>query len=45
MSYPDVDVAAEMADMMGAARSYSLNSTVLQAAKQQALDSLEIGRG
>lgn len=45
VSYPDVDVAAELADMMGAARSYSLNSTVLQAAKQQALDSLEIGRG
>jgi flagellar basal-body rod protein FlgC len=45
VSYPDVDIAAEMADMMGAARSYSLNSTVLQAAKQQALDAIEIGRG
>lgn len=45
VSYPDVDVAAQMADIMGAARSYALNSTVAQAAKQQALDALELGRG
>lgn len=44
VSYPDVDVASEMADIMGAARSYALNSTVAQAAKQQALDALELGR-
>jgi flagellar basal-body rod protein FlgC len=43
--YPDVDIAAEMADMMGAARSYSLNATVTASAKQVALDSIEIGRG
>lgn len=45
VSYPDVDVATQVADLMGAARSYSLNSTVLQAAKQQALDALQLGRG
>jgi flagellar basal-body rod protein FlgC len=43
--YPDIDIAAQMTDLMGAARSYSLNSTVAQAAKQQALDALELGRG
>jgi flagellar basal-body rod protein FlgC len=45
VSYPDVDVATQVADLMGAARSYSLNSTVAQAAKQQALDALQLGRG
>jgi flagellar basal-body rod protein FlgC len=44
VSYPDVDVAAQMADLMGAARSYSMNATVTQAAKQSALDAIEIGR-
>jgi flagellar basal-body rod protein FlgC len=41
---PDVDVAAQMGDMMGAARSYQLNATMVQAAKQSALDALELGR-
>lgn len=45
VNYPNVDVASEMADMMGAARSYQVNATVAQAAKQQALDALELGRG
>jgi flagellar basal-body rod protein FlgC len=45
VSYPDVDIAAEMADMMGAARSYSLNATITASAKQTALDAIEIGRG
>ena len=44
VEYPDVDMAAQVADIMGAARSYSLNATVAQAAKQSALDALEIGR-
>jgi len=44
VSYPDVDVASQMADIMGAARAYALNSTVAQAAKQQALDALDLGR-
>jgi flagellar basal-body rod protein FlgC len=42
---PNVDVASEMTDMMGAARSYQVNATVAQAAKQQALDALDLGRG
>ena len=41
---PDVDIAGEMTDMMGAARSYQVNATVAQAAKQSALDALELGR-
>jgi flagellar basal-body rod protein FlgC len=45
VNYPNVDVASEMTDMMGAARSYQVNATVAQAAKQQALDALELGRG
>ena len=45
VSYPDVDIAAQMADMMGAARSYSLNATITASAKQSALDAIEIGRG
>jgi flagellar basal-body rod protein FlgC len=45
VNYPNVDVASEMTDMMGAARSYQVNATVAQAAKQQALDALDLGRG
>lgn len=45
VSYPAVDIAAQMSDIMGASRSYSLNSTVFQAAKQEALDALDLGRG
>jgi flagellar basal-body rod protein FlgC len=41
---PGVDVASEMADMMSAARSYQVNATVAQAAKQLALDALDLGR-
>ena len=43
--YPDVDIASEMADMMGAARSYGLNATVTASIKQVALEAIEIGRG
>jgi flagellar basal-body rod protein FlgC len=45
VSYPDVDIAAEMADMMGAARSYGLNATVTSSIKQVALEAIDIGRG
>lgn len=45
VTYPNVDVASEMSDLMGAARSYQINATVAQAAKQQALDALELGKG
>jgi flagellar basal-body rod protein FlgC len=44
VSYPDVDIAAQMADMMGAARSYGLDATITAAAKASALDAIEIGR-
>jgi flagellar basal-body rod protein FlgC len=44
VNYPNVDVAQEMADMMGAARSYQMAATCVQAAKQQALDALELGK-
>lgn len=42
--YPDVNVASQMADLMGAARSFQINVTVAQAAKQSALDALDLGR-
>jgi flagellar basal-body rod protein FlgC len=41
---PDIDIAAQMADLMGSARSYSMDATVVSAAKQNALDALELGR-
>lgn len=44
VNYPNVDMASELADMMGAARSYQMNATCVQAAKQQALDALDIGK-
>jgi flagellar basal-body rod protein FlgC len=44
VTYPNVDVASEMTDIMGAARAYQVNATVAAAAKQSALDALEIGR-
>ena len=44
VNYPNVDVASEMTDMMGAARSYQVNATAAQAAKQQALDALDLGK-
>jgi flagellar basal-body rod protein FlgC len=44
VTYPNVDIASEMTDMMGAARSYQVNATVAQAAKQQALDALDLGK-
>ncbi len=44
VTYPNVDVATEMADMMSAARSYQMSATVVQAAKQEALDALDLGK-
>jgi len=44
VTYPNVDVSSEMTDMMGAARSYQVNATVAQAAKQQALDAIDLGK-
>jgi flagellar basal-body rod protein FlgC len=44
VAFPDVDVASELIDIMGAARAYQVNATVATAAKQTAADALEIGR-
>lgn len=44
VAYPNVDVASELTDIMAAARAYQVNATVATAAKQTALDALEIGR-
>jgi flagellar basal-body rod protein FlgC len=44
VTYPNVDVSSQMSDMMGAARSYQVNATVAQAAKQQALDAIDLGK-
>jgi flagellar basal-body rod protein FlgC len=44
VNYPNVNVASQMSDMMGAARSYQVNATVAQAAKQLALDALDLGK-
>lgn len=44
VEYPNVNVAAEMTDMLSATRSYEANVTVFNAAKQMAQRALEIGR-
>ncbi len=44
VSYPDIDLAAQMSDLMGASRSYSIDSTVVTAVKQTALEAIDLGR-
>jgi len=44
VNYPNVDVASQMTDMMAAARSYQVDATAAQAAKQQALDAIDLGK-
>ena len=44
VEYPNVNVAAEMADMISATRSYEANVTALTAIKSMALKALEMGR-
>lgn len=41
---PNVNVVKEMANMIGASRSYEANITALNAAKAMALKALDIGR-
>jgi flagellar basal-body rod protein FlgC len=43
--YPNINVANEMVDMIGATRAYEANATVFEAAKDIAQRALEIGRG
>ena len=44
VSYPNVDEATEMIDMISATRSFEANVTALNATKGMALKALEIGK-
>ncbi len=44
VAYPDINIVREMVDAMTATRSYEANVTALNAAKDIALQALEIGR-
>lgn len=44
VAYPNVDVVAEMVDMLTATRAYEANVTAFNAAKDMALRALDIGR-
>lgn len=44
VSYPNVNVAEQMVDMMNARRSYEANVAALDAVKEMALRALEISR-
>ncbi|MGZ4032139.1 MAG: flagellar basal body rod protein FlgC, partial [Tumebacillaceae bacterium] len=41
---PNVDISAEMVDMISASRSYEANVTALNASKSMAMKALEIGK-
>lgn len=45
VTYPNVNVATEMTDMLSATRSYEANVTVFNALKNMALKALDISRG
>ena len=44
VAYPDIDVLAEMVDMMTASRSYEANANAVEVTRDMALRALEIGR-
>ena len=44
VTYPNVDIATEMVDMMSATRAYEANVVALQAAKTMAAKALEIAQ-
>ncbi len=44
VSYPNINPIEEMVNLMGAARSYDLNASVVQATKSMITESLEILR-
>jgi len=44
VALPNINLMAEMTNMIQATRSYEANVSALQAAKDMALSSLEIGR-
>ena len=45
VTYPNVNVATEMTDMLSATRSYEANVTIFNALKNMALKALDIGSG
>lgn len=45
VTYPNVNLATEMTDMLSATRSYEANVTVFNSLKAMALKALDIGRG
>lgn len=45
VTYPNVDIATEMVDLISAARAYQANIAALQAAKSVAAHALDIVRG
>jgi len=44
VAYPDIDVLAEMVDMMTASRSYEANANAVEVTRDMALRALDIGR-
>lgn len=44
VAYPDINIMAEMADMIQASRNYEANITALNTTKAMAMKSLEIGK-
>ena len=44
VSFPNVNVVTEMADLMGAKRSYEANVTAIAVTKKMALKALQIGK-
>lgn len=44
VSYPNVNVVAEMTDMISASRSYEANITALNSIKRMSMKAIEIGR-
>ncbi|MHB1021413.1 MAG: flagellar basal body rod protein FlgC [Acidobacteriaceae bacterium] len=44
VAYPDINPLTEMVDLMGATRSYGLNTSAIQAEKSMISDSLAIGK-
>ncbi|MGE5371364.1 MAG: flagellar basal body rod protein FlgC [Solirubrobacterales bacterium] len=45
VSYPNVNVVAEMVDMISTTRSYEANVTAMNSVKSMAMKAMEIGRG
>ncbi len=45
VAYPDIDVLAEMVDLMTASRAYEANANAVEVTRDMASRALEIGRG